>query len=98
MYKIDVDDVRDSMDCWFSMDISAEQVEEVFEATPGLRDDLTQVGEWETCCREEFANAVGLWVGMDRGWPSYADGDECAATYLKEFWVKAAEKGIFRFE
>ena len=92
-YKIKFKDVQDSMTL-YGMMLTKADVLDVFESDPQLLKDLEQVGEWETCCREAFANAVGKWLGLRGDWPKGGDTDSYAEAYFQSFELAAFRVGL----
>lgn len=92
-YKISFKEVADSMTS-YGIDITRGEIVEVFEANPGLLKDLENVGEWETCCREAFVNAIGHWLGLKGNWPLGMDSLSYAQAYFQSFYLAATRVGL----
>jgi hypothetical protein len=92
-YKIRFKDVQDSMTL-YGIHITRGEIVEVFEANPGLMEDLEQVGEWETCCRGAFASAIGHWLGLKGDWPLGMDSESYTEAYFQSFFLAAARVGL----
>jgi hypothetical protein len=92
-YSIKFKDVRQGCELYGILITNAE-IHEVFEANPGLLEDLTQVGEWETCCREAFVNAIGHWLGLKGNWPLGMDTESYTQAYMQSFFLAATRVGL----
>jgi hypothetical protein len=92
-YHIKFKDVRDSMTN-YGICITDAEIYEVFEHDPKLQSELEMVGEWETCCREAFVNAIGHWLGLKGDWPKGANTEEYANAYFLCFKQAADRMGL----
>jgi len=92
-YKIKFKDVQDSMTS-YGIHITRGEILDIFQEDPQLLKDLEQVGEWETCCRGAFANAIGHWLGLEGDWPLGGDTESYAEAYFQSFFLAAARAGL----
>ena len=92
-YKIRFKDVQDGCTL-YGIHITRGEIVEVFEANPGLMEDLEKVGEWETCCREAFVNAIGHWLGLKGNWPLGMDSESYTRAYMQSFFLAATRVGL----
>lgn len=92
-YEINFKDVQDGC-TMYGIHITREEIVEVFEHDPQLLKDLEQVGEWETCCREAFVNAIGHWLGLRGDWPLGRDTESYTRAYMQSFFLAATRVGL----
>lgn len=89
--SIDMKDVRGSLEGWFGLHPTDQQITDFLAKHEGLRAEIEHNG-FDTVCREVFADELARDLGLQH-WPLGGDSKEYSDKFFRDFAERAKAAG-----